>query len=161
MTTAHINRIGTAVPPHDVHEAFVVFARTLLADDRSRYVFDRMAERAEISHRYSFLRPGEPGAVKVDADGFYRRGAFPGTGTRMARYETDAVELAMQATARLGVAEGITHLVVASCTGLTASGSAARWNARWSASWGATPPCPRCAPPTISSAPTQPRVCWW
>jgi len=122
MTTAHINRIGTAVPPHDVHEAFVVFARTLLADDRSRYVFDRMAERAEISHRYSFLRPGEPGAVNVDADGFYRRGAFPGTGTRMARYETDAVELAVQATARLGVAEGITHLVVASCTGFTAPG---------------------------------------
>ena len=122
MTTAHINRIGTAVPPHDVHEAFVVFARTLLADDRSRYVFDRMAERAEISHRYSFLRPGEPGAVKVDADGFYRRGAFPGTGTRMARYETDAVGLAVQATARLGVAEGITHLVVASCTGFTAPG---------------------------------------
>ncbi len=123
MTTAHINRIGTAVPPHDVHEAFVVFARTLLADERSRFVFDRMAERAGMAHRFSFLRPGEPGAVDVDAEGFYRRGAFPGTGARMARYAVDAVELAVQAIGRLGIADaGITHLVVASCTGFTAPG---------------------------------------
>jgi predicted naringenin-chalcone synthase len=123
MTTAHINRIGTAVPPHDVHEAFVVFARTLLEDDRTRFVFDRMAERAGMAHRYSFLRPGEPGAIDVDADGFYRRGAFPGTGARMARYETDAVKLAVQAIACLGIeGEGITNLIVASCTGFTAPG---------------------------------------
>ena len=31
MTVAHINRIGTAVPGHDVHEAFIRFARTLPA----------------------------------------------------------------------------------------------------------------------------------
>ena len=123
MITAHINRIGTAVPPHDVHAAFVVFARTLLTDDRTRFVFDRMAERAGISHRYSFLAPGEPGAVEVDAEGFYRRGAFPGTGARMARYEVDAVTLAVQAIAKLGIEDaGITHLVVASCTGFTAPG---------------------------------------
>jgi len=123
MTTAHINRIGTAVPPHDVHEAFVVFARTLLTDERSRFVFDRMAERAGMAHRYSFLRPGEPGATDVDAGGFYRRGAFPSTGARMARYESDAVTLAVQAIAQLGIGDaGITHLVVASCTGFTAPG---------------------------------------
>ncbi len=123
MTTAYINRIGTAVPPHEVHEAFVDFARTLLTDNRSRAVFDRMAERAGIAHRFSFFRPGEPGAVKVDAEGFYQRGAFPGTGTRMARYETDAVELAVQAVAGLAIEdEAITHLVVASCTGFTAPG---------------------------------------
>lgn len=121
--TAHINRIGTAVPPHDVHEAFVAFARTLLADDRSRLVFERMAERSGIAHRYSFFQPGEPGAVKVDAEGFYRRGAFPGTGARMLRYETDAVALAAEAAVNLGVGdEGITHLLVASCTGFTAPG---------------------------------------
>ena len=121
--TAHINRIGTAVPPHDVHEAFVVFARTLLMDERTRFIFDRMAERAGIAHRYSFLSPGEPGATKVDAEGFYCRGAFPGTGARMARYEADAVTLALQAIGQLGIeGEGITHLVVASCTGFTAPG---------------------------------------
>lgn len=123
MTTAHINRIGTAVPPHDVHDAFIVFGRTLLADDRSRTVFDRMAERSGIAHRFSFLQPGTPGAVEVDSEGFYRRGAFPGTAARMARYATDAVELAVQAVTALDVAnEGITHLVVASCTGFTAPG---------------------------------------
>ena len=74
MTTAHVNRIATAVPPHDVHDAFVVFARTLLADDRSRTLFDRMAERAGIARRFSFFQPGQPGAVKVDAEGFYRSG---------------------------------------------------------------------------------------
>jgi predicted naringenin-chalcone synthase len=106
-----------------VHEAFVVFARTLLTDERARFVFDRMAERAGIAHRYSFLKPGEPGATRVDAEGFYRRGAFPGTGARMARYEADAVTLAVQAIGRLGIEdEGITHLVVASCTGFTAPG---------------------------------------
>ncbi len=121
--TAHLNRIGTAVPPHDVHEAFVAFARTLLADDRSRLVFERMAERSGIAHRYSFFQPGEPGAVKIDAEGFYRRGAFPGTGARMLRYETDAVALASAAAVNLGVEnEGITHLLVASCTGFTAPG---------------------------------------
>ncbi len=121
--TAHINRIGTAVPPHDVHEAFVAFARTLLTDDRARTVFERMAERAGIAHRYSSFQPGVPGAVEVDAEGFYRRGAFPGTAARMARYEADAVALAAEAVRRLGVEhEGITHLVVASCTGFTAPG---------------------------------------
>ncbi len=121
--TAHVNRIGTAVPPHDVHEAFVAFARTLLVDDRSRTVFERMAERSGIAHRYSFFQPGEPGAVEIDAEGFYRRGAFPGTGARMVRYETDAVALAAEAAAQLGVGdEGITHLLVASCTGFTAPG---------------------------------------
>lgn len=121
--TAHINRIGTAVPPHDVHQAFVAFARTLLADNRARAVFERMAERAGIAHRYSSFQPGLPGAEKVDAEGFYRRGAFPGTAARMARYEVDAVALAAEAVERLGVGhERVTHLVVASCTGFTAPG---------------------------------------
>ena len=121
--TAHINRIGTAVPPHDVHEAFVAFARTLLADRRASTVFERMAERAGIAHRYSTFQPGVPGAMNVDAEGFYRRGAFPSTAARMARYETDAVTLAVQAVKELGTGPGgVTHLVVASCTGFTAPG---------------------------------------
>ncbi|RZK95223.1 MAG: type III polyketide synthase, partial [Methylobacterium sp.] len=54
--TAHINRIGTAVPAHDVHQAFLVFAESLLPE-RTRRVFGRMAERAGIEHRFSCLRP--------------------------------------------------------------------------------------------------------
>ena len=79
MTVAHINRIGTAVPDHDIHEAFIAFARDLLPDDRTRGLFDRMAQRSGIAHRYAGLRPGNLAAGEVDADGFYRRGRFPGT----------------------------------------------------------------------------------
>ena len=120
MTTAHINRIGTAHPPHDVHEAFVDFGRTLL-DGKNQTLFDRMAERSGIAHRYSVFAPGLPGAADVDAAGFYRRGAFPTTGARMDKYAEHAVELAVQAVEALGP-DGVTHLVVASCTGFTAPG---------------------------------------
>ncbi len=122
--TAFINRIGTAVPAHDVHAAFVAFARTMLADDKSRIVFDRMAERAGILHRHSHLRPGNLAAGEVDAGGFYRRSAFPGTAARMREYEPKALELALAAVTRLdlGDAQKVTHLIVASCTGFTAPG---------------------------------------
>lgn len=124
MSTAHINRIGTAVPEHDVHADFVRFARTLLPDDKTRSVFDRMAERAGISHRYSILRAGRFEAGEVDADGFYRRGAFPSTAARMAMYEPRALQLARQAVSALTIDDfgALTHLIVASCTGFTAPG---------------------------------------
>ena len=121
----HINRIGTAVPEQDVHRPFLAFARTLLADDRARMVFDRMAERAGIAHRYSHLRPGRLEAGEVDADGFYRRGAFPTTAARMRLYEPFARSLALQAADALDLGADrrrITHVVAASCTGFTAPG---------------------------------------
>lgn len=120
--TAHINRIGTAVPAHDIHAPFVAFAATLLADDRSRSVFSRMAERAGITHRYSTLQAGNIATGEVDATGFYRRGHFPGTAARMALYETRAIELALAAVRDLGPLPEITHVIVASCTGFTAPG---------------------------------------
>ncbi len=125
MRAAYLNRIGTAVPPHDIHAPFIAFARTLLPDDRTRQVFDRMAERSGIERRWSLLRPGNLAAGEVDADGFYVRGAFPGTAARMALYERGALDLALQAIADLGMnaeRERITHLIVASCTGFSAPG---------------------------------------
>jgi predicted naringenin-chalcone synthase len=125
MTVAHINRIGTAVPDHDIHTAFVALARTMLMDEKSRQVFDRMAERAGIAHRYACLAAGNLAAGEVDAAGVYQRGHFPGTATRMALYETHALPLAMRAIAALDSAQElprITHLIVASCTGFTAPG---------------------------------------
>ena len=123
---AHINRIGTAVPDHDVHTEFVGFARTLLPDERSRNVFDRMAERAGIAHRFSFFRPGRLEAGEVDADGFFQRGQFPNTAARMRRYDRWAVRLAQSAIANLHLEAGafasITHLIVGSCTGFSAPG---------------------------------------
>ena len=121
--TAHINRIGVAVPEHDVHTAFVAFARTLLADERTRAVFDKMVERSGIEHRFSHFEPGRLGAGEVDAGGFFRRGAFPTTGARMKLYERWALDLALRAVADLGTElAGITDVIVASCTGFSAPG---------------------------------------
>jgi predicted naringenin-chalcone synthase len=122
---AHINRIGTALPPHDVHAAFLAFVGGALPAGKARTVFDRMAGRAGIEHRFSVLR--EDGLVEADAPvgGFYRRGAYPSTAARMKVYEAHAPALAERAVAALGLngeAERITHLVVASCTGFVAPG---------------------------------------
>src|SRR5258708_9399546 len=57
LTTAYLNRIATAVPEHDVHDVFVIFAEQMLANPRLRTVFRRMVNRADIAHRYSFLDP--------------------------------------------------------------------------------------------------------
>ena len=119
----HINRIGTAVPRHDVHAAFIAFARTLLRDEKAIALFDRMADRSGIEHRFSVLQPGVPGAAEVDAEGFLHRGRFPSTAARMARYERHAVELAAEAVTALGEDPArFTHIVAASCTGFTAPG---------------------------------------
>ncbi|MEO8715222.1 MAG: type III polyketide synthase [Acetobacteraceae bacterium] len=127
MTDAWINRIGTAVPPHDVHAEFVAFGRTLLADERSRALFDRMAGLADIAHRYAIFAPGPlPHDTALDAEGFYRRGAFPTTAQRMARFHAPALDLAQNAVDDLDLGPGerarITHLIVASCTGFSAPG---------------------------------------
>lgn len=121
-TTAHINRIGTAVPQHDVHQAFLDFAEGLLPD-RTRRLFTRMAERAGIEHRFSCLCPSQGGSFSIDDAGFYTKGAFPSTGARMRAYEAEATGLALSAIERLGMEPSeITHLVVASCTGFSAPG---------------------------------------
>ena len=120
---AFINRIGTATPAHDIHAAFVAFASAGLPAGRTRTVFDRMAARSGIAHRYSHLSPGDLAAGEVDAEGFYRRGQFPGTAARMAAYAPHALALAQVAIARLAPdLHRITHLIVASCTGFTAPG---------------------------------------
>jgi predicted naringenin-chalcone synthase len=125
MTVAHINRIGTAVPDHDVHAAYIRFAESVLPERRSQLLFRRMAQRAEIQHRYSFLQPADTMEDTVDVDGLLRRGAFPTTGERMALYTRHGVELAERAVDALDLGamrDEITHLVVASCTGFSAPG---------------------------------------
>jgi predicted naringenin-chalcone synthase len=122
VTQAWLNRIATAVPPHDIHAAFVEFGRDTLTDWHKRLLFDRMARMADIEHRYAIFEPGpQPRDTILDATGFYRRGAFPSTAARMALYEPHALALAMQAVRRLEP-DGVTHLIVASCTGFTAPG---------------------------------------
>jgi len=123
---AWLNRIGTATPAHDMHAACVEFGRGLLADERSRNLFGRMAGLADIRHRYAVFAPvvsAESGAF--DREGFYRRGAFPSTAERMARFATEARALGAAAIAALDLGaerDAVTHLVVASCTGFAAPG---------------------------------------
>ena len=126
MSVAHINRIGTALPPNDVHAAFVRFVEGLIEERRDRLIFKRMVGRAGIEHRYSFFTPVEdPDGFVADQEGFYTPGEFPGTARRMERFEATAPGLAIAAVEAMGLGderERITHLVVASCTGLVAPG---------------------------------------
>lgn len=128
MTTAYLNRIATAVPEHDVHEAFVGFAAQMLADPRLRTVFRRMVSRAEIAHRYSFLNPEQSPSQfsSNDAHAFYRAGCFPDTARRMQLFEQNAPVLMRKAVDQLALNQeeraGITHVLVTCCTGLYAPG---------------------------------------
>jgi predicted naringenin-chalcone synthase len=123
-TQAHLNAIGTAVPAHDVHAAFIGWAEARLEEPRARALFARMAARSGIEHRWSVLPPAPYGKSPVDPGGFYH-GAEPTTGARMDIYARAAPRLALEAIGKLaGKADtaDITHLVVASCTGFVAPG---------------------------------------
>ena len=128
MTMSYLNRIATAVPEHDVHDLFVVFAEEMLADPRLRAVFRRMASRAEIDHRYSFLntQKGRGSFSSQDATELYRLGSFPNTSRRMELFEQYAPVLMRKAVDNLALNEqeraGITHVLVTCCTGLYAPG---------------------------------------
>jgi predicted naringenin-chalcone synthase len=125
MPEAFINRIATANPPYDVHAAFLDFGRLMLREDRRRLaLFNRMADRSAIAHRYSYFQPGGEGNA-LDAEGFYRLGKFPGTAERMRKFESVAPGLAVETVRKLlpeHERTGITHLVVTSCTGFSAPG---------------------------------------
>jgi alpha-pyrone synthase len=127
MTTAYINRIATAVPPHDVHDAFIGFASGLMAEGTPRNLFKRMARMSAIEHRYSFVQPvaTEDGSWQ-DTEGVYDPGNFPITARRMKFFEEFAPKLAQSALDKLALSEeeraGVTHVVVTSCTGLYAPG---------------------------------------
>jgi predicted naringenin-chalcone synthase len=126
MSHAYLNRLSVATPDHDVHATFVDFADRMIKDRRTRLLFQRMAERADIRRRWSTLRPAAPGFNEsLDAEGFYAAGNFPSTGARMRKYHDEAPRLAAKAVDRLVAQEGsekITHLIVTSCTGFAAPG---------------------------------------
>lgn len=125
MVTAYLNRISTAVPEHDVHDTFMGFAERILQQDNRHSLFRRMAGRAQIDHRWSCLKPDDAGQFSsLDQGGFYVPGSFPTTAMRMRQYEAAAPDLADKAVAGLQITEpsAITHLIIISCTGLSAPG---------------------------------------
>lgn len=122
--TPHLNAVGTAVPSHQVHDAFIDWARERV-EPRTRKLFDRMAGRSAIRQRWSVLPVAASGGSPTEHGGFYNCAPFPGTAARMDVYAATAPDLALQAIANLGeraALTGITHLVVASCTGFVAPG---------------------------------------
>ncbi len=123
MTAVYLNRIATALPPHEVHGKFLDYAPRMLPDPRARRLLERMAARAGIEERWSVLTP-HPDPERLDLDEQFRRGAFPGTKGRMALYEAHAPALAAEGVAALALRpeEQPTHLVLTSCTGFHAPG---------------------------------------
>jgi predicted naringenin-chalcone synthase len=119
-----VNAVGTAVPNHDIHHAFVDWARAQIADPHAVKLFERMAVRAGIMHRWSVLDRAPGGGSPIAEGGFYS-GALPGTAARMRLYAEAAPSLGLAAITALAEQvpiDGITHLVVASCTGFVAPG---------------------------------------
>ena len=120
----YVNAIGTAVPDHDIHHAFVDWAREQIEDPRAVKLFERMAGRSGITHRWSVLDRAPGGGSPIAEGGFYA-GALPGTAVRMQLYAEAAPALGLAAIAALAKQvpiDGISHLVVASCTGFVAPG---------------------------------------
>jgi predicted naringenin-chalcone synthase len=117
-TVARINAISGAIPDTDVDHDYRQWAQQQLADPREARLFGRMAARSGIDHRWSVL--GEDAGLEPGR--FYTRGASPTTGERMQVYAREAPRLALRAIAGLPDVQGVTHLVVASCTGFVAPG---------------------------------------
>jgi predicted naringenin-chalcone synthase len=122
---AYLNRVSTAVPPNDVHDAFVGLAGDLLKDSRGLPLFQRLAKRSQIEHRWSVLALAPDGSASLDTTDLYARGAFASTAARMRIFERFAPDLAQRAVEGLGLGDEdrqITHVIVTSCTGLSAPG---------------------------------------
>lgn len=118
---AYLNAIGTATPAHEVHGLFAAYAPRLIRSERERRLFERMVQRCGIERRYSVLAPGRAGPL--DDAGLYRPGGFADTAARMRVYRERAADLAFAAAVDLDdPLDGITHLLLVSCTGFAAPG---------------------------------------
>ncbi len=121
--TPYITALATARPDHDIHASFIAWACARFTDPRQRRLFERMAERSGIRHRWSVLPPTADGGSPVDPGGFYADAVLPSTSARMTAYAGHAPRLALKAIAKLKIdPDSITHIVVASCTGFVAPG---------------------------------------
>lgn len=120
----YLNQVATANPDNEVHTLFTALVPTYLPNDRDKRLFARMSARAQIQRRYSVL-DFRYGRDDFDRGGHFRRGKFPSTAERMRLFETEAPALGEKAARKLtgaDLAGSVTHLVVTTCTGLTAPG---------------------------------------
>lgn len=114
-----ITAIATAVPSQDVAGTYREWARRQITGSRERAIFERMADRSGIAHRWSIFEAAD---AKLEEGSFYARPNPPGTAERMELYARSAPSLALEAIRKLPDISGVTHLVVASCTGFVAPG---------------------------------------
>jgi predicted naringenin-chalcone synthase len=127
MASAYLQRIGTAVPEHDIHEKFVHFAADLLSDPRAKAIFRRLASRSGIQHRYSCLGSQPSGGINsTDAFTVYGSGTVPTTRRRMEIFEQSAPALLRKSLDQLRLStdelKRVKHVIVTCCTGLYAPG---------------------------------------
>lgn len=120
MTSAFLNAVATAVPDFDIHAKFLDYCPRLLRDQKHASLFGRLAKRSAIEHRYSFLEP-HADENKMDVAQFYDAQKFPDTKQRMDFYEEHAFLLVRRALDQLDL-NGVTHLIMTSCTGFYAPG---------------------------------------
>jgi len=73
---AYIHAIGTAIPQHDIHQPFIEWARTRLQTPREHRLFERMAARSGIEHRWSVLPQGERSLLTSEAELEFKGGIF-------------------------------------------------------------------------------------
>lgn len=116
---AILTGLATAVPDLDFEQDYRRWALSRLGESREAKLYDRMAARSGIEHRWSVL--GAEDARLDEGVGFYG-GEPPSTAARMAIYAREAPELALKAIAGLPALGEPTHLVVVSCTGFVAPG---------------------------------------
>ena len=118
-TIPRINAISTAVPRGEIDGLYREWAAAQIGEALKRKLFERMSARSGISRRFTVLDKNE---ARFRGDGFYGEGGMPGTGERMEIYARTAPELAQKAIDGLPDHAGVTHIVLASCTGFLAPG---------------------------------------
>ena len=116
-----ITALATALPDLDFEQDFRRWVRGRLEGTRAAPIYERMAQRSGIEHRWSVLDEGD--ARLAEGEGLYGDAdAPPSTAQRMELYAKHAPALAEKACRKLPDLSGVTHLVVASCTGFVAPG---------------------------------------
>lgn len=114
-----IAAIATAVPSSECDRTYYDWALRQLDGRREAGLLERMMQRSGIGRRFTVLSRDET----YRAEGsFYDVPQPPSTLDRMTVYAREAPKLALGAIAGLGPLDGVTHMVVASCTGFTAPG---------------------------------------
>jgi len=117
--SAWLNHIACAVPPHERQGEFLASLPHWAGPPEIVEKLQKIAASAQIDTRHTVL------ARAFGEGGFYRSGAFPTTGERMKTYQREASPLALSAVEKLREwtsLDGVTHLVVTSCTGFYAPG---------------------------------------